>query len=71
MKKIFAASVLMQVGLAQFNPAFAQPNIGELLQLHESIVQISVELENGNTGSGTGVVISNEYVVTNCHVIAR
>lgn len=71
MKKIFAASLLMQVGLAQFTPAVAQPNIGELLQLHESIVQISVELENGNTGTGTGVVISNEYVVTNCHVLAN
>ena len=71
MKKLFAASLLIQASLFQSNPAFAQPNIGELLQLHDSIVQISVELENGNTGTGTGVVISNEYVVTNCHVLAN
>ncbi len=51
--------------------AFAQPSIGELLQLHDSIVQISVELENGNVGTGTGVVIDKEYVVTNCHVLAN
>jgi hypothetical protein len=51
--------------------AHAQPNIAQLLSLHESIVQISVELGNGNAGTGTGVVISPEYVVTNCHVIAN
>ncbi len=56
--------------LTTSNLAIAQPNIGQLLQLHDSIVQISVELENGNVGTGTGVVISNEYVVTNCHVLA-
>lgn len=71
MKKIFAASLFVQASLVQINPAFAQPSIGELLQLHDSIVQISVELENGNVGTGTGVVISNEYVVTNCHVLAN
>ena len=49
----------------------AQPSIGELLPLHESIVQISVELGNGSVGTGTGVVISPEYVVTNCHVLAN
>ena len=71
MKKIFVKSLIFQAFLAQFNTALAQPSIGELLQLHDSIVQISVELENGNTGTGTGVVISNEYVVTNCHVLAN
>lgn len=70
MKNIFTASLLISASLVQINPAFAQPSIGELLQLHDSIVQISVELENGNIGTGTGVVISNEYVVTNCHVLA-
>ena len=67
MKKILAFSFLAAISL----PALAQPNIGQLLQLHDSIVQISVELENGNSGTGTGVVISKEYVVTNCHVLAN
>jgi len=61
--------VLLMIGF--INPSQAQPDIVKLLQIHESIVQISVELENGTTGSGTGVVISPEYVVTNCHVIAN
>ena len=67
MKKIFLIGVL--VGLA--NSVQAQPDIVKLLQLHDSIVQISVELENGTTGTGTGVVVSPEYVITNCHVIAN
>jgi serine protease Do len=65
MKKTLLFVLLVNAGLVN-----AQPNIGQLLQLHDSIVQISVELENGNVGTGTGVVISNEYVVTNCHVLA-
>jgi len=66
MKKLIALMLLIQADFA-----CSQPSIGELLQLHDSIVQISVELENGNVGTGTGIVISNEYVVTNCHVLAN
>jgi len=50
---------------------FAQPNIGDLLRLNESIVHVSVDLGNGSTGTGTGVVVSNEYVATNCHILAN
>lgn len=67
MKKIFLIAALF--GLA--NSALAQPDIVKILQIHDSIVQISVELENGTTGTGTGVVVSPEYVITNCHVIAN
>ena len=66
MKKILFVFLLINSSIT-----LAQPTIGDLLKLHESIVQISVELENGNVGTGTGVVISNEYVVTNCHVLAN
>jgi len=51
--------------------AFSQPGIGELLKLNESIVHVSVDLGNGSTGTGTGVVVSNEYVATNCHILAN
>lgn len=67
MKKLF----LVYFFLTFSSKIFAQPDIAQLLQLHDSIVQISVELENGVVGTGTGVVISPEYVVTNCHVIAN
>ena len=50
---------------------FAQPNIGEILALSDSLVQVAVELPNGVTGNGSGVVVSKEYVATNCHVLAN
>ena len=51
--------------------AYAQPNIGEILALSDSLVQVAVELPNGITGNGSGVVVSKEYVATNCHVLAN
>ncbi|MFM6979553.1 MAG: serine protease, partial [Methylophilaceae bacterium] len=51
--------------------ALAQPNIEQQLLLHDSLVQVSVELENGISGTGTGVVVDKEFVATNCHVIAN
>lgn len=42
--------------------------------LHEAtqhVVKIHVELTNGNDGSGSGVVIAKDRVVTNCHVVAN
>ncbi|MDO9206273.1 serine protease, partial [Methylotenera sp.] len=51
--------------------SFAQPDIVELLALNDSLVQVSVDLPNGITGNGSGVVVSKEYVATNCHVLAN
>jgi len=39
--------------------------------LNNSIVIVNVDLPNGVSGTGTGVVVSKEYVVTDCHVIAN
>ena len=71
MKRFLPSALLLAAHLVNTSTANAQPNIAQLLPLHESIVQISVELGNGNAGTGTGVVISPEYVVTNCHVLAN
>ena len=49
----------------------AQPDIADLLRLNQSIVHVSVDLGNGKTGTGTGVVVSSEYVATNCHILAN
>ena len=59
------------ISLLTANLSLAQPDITDLLKLNESLVQVSVKLENGNVGSGTGVVVSKEYVATNCHVLAN
>ncbi len=51
--------------------ASAQPDITQLLAINNSIVTVSVELPNGRTGTGSGVVINGNYVATDCHVLVN
>lgn len=62
---------LLAIATLYVSNANAQPGIVEILALNDSLVQVSVELPNGNTGSGSGVVVSKEFVATNCHVLAN
>lgn len=50
---------------------YAQPNMAQLLSLNLSMVQVSVDLASGSTGTGSGVVIDEQHVATNCHVLAN
>jgi serine protease Do len=50
-------------------PTSAEPTDAFIYQLKESIVKISSATKSGGHGWGTGVVISKDHVVTNCHVI--
>ncbi len=49
----------------------ARPTFAETLALSHSVVMITTQLPNGENGRGSGVVVSKEYVATNCHVIAN
>lgn len=49
----------------------AQPSIVETLELGHSIVMVTTDIPGGSNGRGSGVVVSPEYVATNCHVIAN
>lgn len=49
----------------------ARPSFAETLALSHSIVMITTQLPNGQSGRGSGVVVSKNYVATNCHVIAN
>ncbi len=49
----------------------ARPSFADTLALSHSVVMITTELPNGQNGRGSGVVVSKEYVATNCHVIAN
>jgi serine protease Do len=51
--------------------AWAQPTLVDTLNLGHSIVLVRTDLPNGESGRGSGVVVSPEYVATNCHVIAN
>jgi hypothetical protein len=67
MRKLFLLAIIS----AQVSIANAQPDIGEILAISDSLVQVAVELPDGITGNGSGVVVSKEYVATNCHVLAN
>ena len=61
---IFLLVIYSQFGLAQ-------PDIAQLIELNNSVVSVSVELPDGNTGTGSGVVVNNNYVATDCHVLVN
>lgn len=61
----------LSVALLACGSAIAQPSMVETLALGHSIVMVTTELENGSNGRGSGVVVSPEYVATNCHVLAN
>lgn len=50
---------------------FAQPTQEQIFELNASIVQVIVETHDGRTGFGSGVVVNNNYVATDCHVLAN
>ncbi len=49
----------------------AQPSMVDTLELSHSIVMVTTDIPGGSNGRGSGVVVSPEYVATNCHVIAN
>jgi serine protease Do len=63
--------LLLSMTLITMTNAQAQPSIVDTLELGHSIVMVTTDLPGGSNGRGSGVVISPEYVATNCHVIAN
>ncbi len=50
--------------------SLARPTFAERLALSHSVVLVTTKFD-GRTGRASGVVVSDEYVATNCHVIAN
>jgi len=46
------------------------PAQAELFGLSKSMVQVFVTFKGGVTGTGSGIVIKENHVATNCHVFA-
>lgn len=66
MQRLFVLSILLT------NMSLhAQPSIVDTLELGHSIVMVTTDIPGGSNGRGSGVVVSPEYVATNCHVIAN
>jgi serine protease Do len=67
MNKITLAALL----LLYIPSVWARPSFAETIPLSFSIVMVTTDLPGGQSGRGSGVVISKEYVATDCHVIAN
>lgn len=63
--------LLLPIMLMSITDVLAQPTIVDTLELGHSIVMVTTDLPDGSNGRGSGVVVSPEYVATNCHVIAN
>ncbi len=47
----------------------AEPTDAFIYQLKQSLVKVTVTTKNGGHGFGTGVAITKDHIVTNCHVV--
>lgn len=64
----FLLSVLL-LGLTTH--VLATPTEEVLNKITKQVVKVQVALSNGNDGTGSGVVIAKDRIVTNCHVVAH
>jgi hypothetical protein len=51
--------------------AVAEPSLDQIYTLKASIVKINTVTKNGGRGVGSGVVVAENYVATNCHVLSN
>jgi len=64
-------SILFAAPLFYALNAAAQPPDGMVYELKPSVVKIHVINPQGHHGVGSGVVVAEDHVATNCHVVAN
>lgn len=52
-------------------PLLAEPEQALIQDLNSRVLRVQVGLKNGQYGLGSGVVVAENQVVTNCHVVAN
>jgi len=62
--------LLYSAQIASAQP-LAEPSDALIYQLKASMVKIGTTTKSGGHGFGTGIAISKEHVVTNCHVLGN
>lgn len=66
--KIFSWSLLLMANIANA-VSLPEPTDALIYKLKESLVKVNTTTKSGGHGFGTGVAITKDHVVTNCHVI--
>lgn len=63
--------VLLTATLNASSASLPDPTDALIYQLKESLVKVSTATKSGGHGFGTGIAITKDHIVTNCHVIAN
>lgn len=71
MTRLIIAFLGAAVGLSIANTSLAMTTDQLIQQVSSHVVKVQVELANGHYGLGSGVVVAQDQVVTNCHVVAK
>jgi serine protease Do len=64
-----ASSVMILTISSHALAALPEPSNEFIYKLKESLVKVNTTTKSGGHGFGTGVAITKDHVVTNCHVI--
>jgi serine protease Do len=67
MRKFVVAAILIACSAL----VAAEPSEELVAELRDSMVKVHVDTRNGGRGLGSGVVVSQNFVATNCHVLAN
>ena len=71
MKIAKLALLLCIISNGAYAEALAEPTDELLYTLKDSLVKVITATKSGGHGFGTGVAISKDHVVTNCHVLSN
>lgn len=66
--RVFILCILAIANIANAVP-LPEPSDAFIYALKESLVKVNTTTKSGGHGFGTGVAVSKDHVVTNCHVI--
>jgi tetratricopeptide (TPR) repeat protein len=70
-KLALIASSAVALLISQYQLVYAESAEEVAFKLNPSVVKVQVSNDKGNRGIGSGVVVSQDHVVTNCHVVAN
>ena len=71
-RRKFAGFALLFAGSLVLNTAAAQAPTPEfVLSMSHSVAKVRIDDKNGQLGVGSGVVVAENHVATNCHVVAN
>ncbi|HSI43969.1 MAG TPA: trypsin-like peptidase domain-containing protein [Methylotenera sp.] len=65
------AVIVLTASFHANSASLPEPTDAFIYQLKESLVKVSTATKSGGHGFGTGVAITKDHIVTNCHVIAN